>query len=266
MVDVNPFSKISWYSSRIKSEWEEVLKKAREIAFISEYEMVKQHLREANVYHMYPHSFDEQIRDITEDGLVFLPILRSKVYNGFSHKHYPSNNIDKDTFVFGVVAETLDVAKKFKEASDNGDHVTQGRLLGYPDCCARFFTDKWKSRVLDPCYEVAVNTEGSILNGNTVTVNGNILLNQILRYFGIRIIPFFPCSYKCKEAIEVANVWEQMVTCLDEETANKIKYLLGMPIKWNLYKNMIYIKTPLFMAVVNGYECKEVKEIDWNAK
>jgi len=267
MNDLKPFAKLVWNSTSITNKWSNVMAKAQDISFQAEYEMVRQGLREANVYHMYPHAFDRQIEQIMEDGLVFLPILRSRTYNGFSHKHYPTENLDSNSFVFGVVAESLDAAKKFREASKRGDHITQGNMLGYPECCCKFFEKAWiEQKALDPCYETALNTPEHTIENDVVSVEGNPCLNQMLRYFGLRIAPFFPCSFDCPEAIQVAKAWHLVMKCLDEDTTDKIVELLSQPLSWSLYKGIIEIKTPLFRGIVNGYSCDKRKELRWTGK
>ncbi|MHC1624227.1 MAG: hypothetical protein ACXQTR_06545 [Candidatus Methanospirareceae archaeon] len=265
MIDLKPFTKIAWHSPKIKRRYEPIFREASSLSSKVEYEMVRRGYRDADVYHMEPQNFDNAIEKITKDGLVFLPILRSKKYSGFSHKHFCTDKIDMNTFVFGVVARDLETAEKFKEASKSGDHITQGLLLGYPKCCCQFFNHVWtEEKALDPCYEIALNTEGCDTDKNPVEVEGHPFLNQMLRYFGIRITPFFPCSFKCEEAVKVGETWFSLMKSLNDEVADEILELLKLPLTWSLHKAIIYIKTPLFRGVVNGYWCDRKKEFSWN--
>ncbi len=264
MTDLNPFFKISWNNANIRNTYDKIIASANELSYRAEYEMVKLGLRQANVYHMTPNSFDKQIETITNDGLVFLPILRSKAYSGFSHKHFPVDKLDSDTFVFGVVAQSIEIAQKFKAASLKGDHITQGELLGYPKCCCEAFSKNWSSNKLDPCYESAVNTPEATLDytKEKVHVNGDACLNTMLRYFGVRIVPFFPCSYQCSEALDVSKNWFEVMKSLNKDVTLKVKELLEQPLTWVFNKGIIYITTPIMRAVVNGYEC-ERKSVLW---
>jgi hypothetical protein len=265
MNDLKPFVKIAWKSNSIKNEWAETFRVAGQLSFKAEYEMVKQNLRKANVFHMTPQNFDTQIETITKDKLVFLPMLKSKSYSGFSHKHFPIDKLDMDSFVYGVVTRDLETANKFVEASKHSDHVTQGQLLGYPKCCCEAFQNNWLNKhALDPCYEAAINTLGhKIDDDKTMHVKGYPLLNSMLRYFGIKISPFFPCNFKCDNALKVGETWFKLMKSMDEDVANKIEGLLNQPLTWSLHKSIIYIKTPQFLGVVNGYDC-ENKDVIWN--
>jgi hypothetical protein len=262
MLDLNPFVKIAWNSNEIKTQWAERLNTIRDLSLEAEYQMVKQGFREANVYHMSPQNFDKQIEKITRDKLTFLPILRSKTYSGFSHKHFPVDRLDMNSFVYGVVARDLDTAQKFVDASEKGDHITIGQLLGYPKCCCGTFSVNWTNKTLDPCYEAAIKTTGHTVDEmGVVHVKAHPYVNPMLRYFGAKIAPFFPCSFSCNEAIKVGEKWFNLMASINEEAAGTIKELLEQPISWSLHKGIIYVKTPIFKGIVNGYDCETRKDI-----
>lgn len=265
MLEIQPFVKIAWNNNATRKQFADMLDRIHKISYDAEYEMVKRGLRKANVYHMTPRNFDKEIEKITRDGLVYLPMVRSKMYNGFSHRHYPVNELDFNCFVYGVVAKDLETAQKFVDASNRGDNVTQGELLGYPKCCCEAFQKNWVSqKVLDPCYEAALNTKHSKQIQDAVHVNGNGLTNVMVRYFGVKVIPFFPCSYDCKDALEVAKVWQKVMETLDEDATKTALDMLNQPLTWSMYKQIIYINTPLYRGIVNGYECERPKTVVWN--
>jgi hypothetical protein len=167
-----------------------------------------------------------------------------------------------NSFVFGVVAKDLETAQKFVTASQIEDHFTIGQLLGYPKCCCEAFQENWvNKKILDPCYEAAVNTAGNTIDEMGVHVKAHPYVNPMLRYFGAKITPFFPCSYSCNEAIKVGETWFNLMKSLNEEASGTIIELLEQPISWSLHKGIIYIKTPLFKGIVNGYDCETRKDV-----
>lgn len=262
MLEIKPFVKIAWNSDAIRKQWSDVFQSIRRLTIDSEYEMVKLKLREANVYHMTPQNFDKEIEKITRDGLVFLPMVRSKAYDGFSHRQYPVKELDFNCFVYGVVAQDLETAQEFVESSKNGDHLTIGQLLGYPKCCCEAFQENWvNKKILDTCYEAAINTTGNTIDEMGVHVKAHPYINPMLRYFGAKITPFFPCSYSCNEAIKVGETWFNLMKSLNDEASGTIIELLEQPISWSLNKGIIYIKTPLFKGIVNGYDCETRKDV-----
>jgi len=86
----------------------------------------------------------------------------------------------------------------------------------------------------------------------------------MVRYFGVKVIPFFPCSYDCKDALEVAKVWQKVMETLDEDATKTALDMLNQPLTWSMYKQIIYINTPLYRGIVNGYECERPKTVVWN--
>jgi len=272
-IELDPFTRVYVKYPHSERKIREMLSRANKLTNLVEYETVKRGLRKCDVYHVYPERFDEQIQRVVMDGLVWLPILRSRSYSGFSHRHFPVNKLGPNTFVYGVVCRSLEDAKKFKEAhrERNTDHVTIGRLLGYPECDIKFFVTVWGNRILDPVYEIAVNTETSEVDINdvegitkyTVRVTGHPYLNQLARYTSLRIATWFPHSYTCKDSIQVADKWFKLMKELDDETADWILDQLSQPMKWSLLYGVVEVDTPTLRIVAASYFTDHKKVVLW---
>lgn len=153
--EIYPFTKMSWRSRQIEEKWEPIRERVNQACYFAEYESVRRGYRNCDVYDLNPNNFDNQIKKVMLDGLVYLPILRSKTYGGYGHRHYVANTIDENTFIYGVVARNLNDAIRFHDAgvtdltkrikddpaiNPHGiDHEVTGTLLGYPECDRRFF-------------------------------------------------------------------------------------------------------------------------------
>ena len=265
MKELKPFTEVYWKSNRIMKEWRNKISKISRLAWDTEYEMVKLGHRKANVYHLHANSYDKDIERISLDGLVFLPILRSKTYDGFSHTHYPSDTLGQNVMVYGAMARDLKTAKKFRDANLKNDHKAIGKLLGYPKCCCEYFNDIWlKNGIVDPQYESALRTDVSVKSKNSVLVKGHPYTNQMLRYFGIRITPWFPCSFSCKESIKRGEQWFKVISDTNKELSKELYYLLDQPMKWSLLNAIIYVDHPVFYGMANGYWTGKKKEVMWN--
>lgn len=282
-MEVFPFTKIVWKSPEIQRSWEPLRRRIYGAANYAEYEMVKQGYRVCDVYQLDPDKFDWQIKRVMLDGLVYLPILRSKTYGGYGHRHYHTDIIDKDTFIYGVVAKTLNDAVEFHDAgvvdvrqrikkwkteemNPNGiDHDVTGRLLGYPKCCRDFFSETWlRDGCLDPMYEMAENTYNhEKVNTTHIKVEGVAYLNRLIRYWGFNLIPFFPHSFDCPLAKEFAEVWFKLMLEKDEEAANACLEALNMPMMWSMSNCVTTINHPLFYGSANGYYRPEKVIVEW---
>lgn len=283
MKEVYPFTKLSWRNEKTRSEWEPIRRRIYDATYFAEYESVKRGLRQCDVYQLDPDKFDWQINKVTLDGLHFLSILRSKQYGGFGHRHYETDVIDKDTFIYGVIGHTLDDAIEFHDAgvinlfdrikvwgdgemNPNGiDHDVTGKLLGYPKCDRNFFNDVWlKDGCVDPEYEIALNTENVSVKDSVTTVYGHPALNRMIRYWGFQLIPYFPHSFDCKESIKFADWWFNLMAEYDEETAWKCHEILNMPMTWSVWNGIIYVEHPLFIGAANGYFPEKRKTVMWS--
>ena len=264
MVEITPFVRFSWKSPEIARKYEPLRDRIVQLCERIEYESVKRGLRPANVFHMSPQRFDKQIEQITLDGLVFLPILRSKMYQGYAHRFYPVETIDSNTFVYGVVARDVETAEKFRKAHfQRTDHVTIGKLLGYPECCVHFFAEKWQQGILDLTYETAINTPDCEIQGHTAVVKGSPYTNTLLRYFGFKICPFFACSFQCGRAIDFAKTWFDIMKEIDRSAAEVLLDMLSMRTKWSMRNLIIYVEHPLFAGATLGFDYP-YREVIWD--
>lgn len=265
-LEVYPFTKLSWRSRKIQREWQPIMRELSQAVYFTEYEMVKRGHRDADVYQLDPNRFDVQIKKVFDDKLSYQPILRSKKYSGFGHRHYLKNQIDMDTFIYGVVAKDYETAIKFREASlGNIDHKAIGQMLGYPDCCTDWFLKVWlKEGCVDPMYETALQTSNhKILKEGEVEVHGHPYLNRLIRYFNFTIIPFFACSYECEEAIKFSETWFKLMKEKAPTACEKLLEVLDMPCTWSLNNLIIYVDHPLFRGAANGYQFPKKRVVHW---
>lgn len=193
-ISVFPFTKMNWRTKAIEEKWEPLRGRIYNCVNFAEYEMVKRGYRKCDVYDFGPQNMMPRLKKPVVDGLFFLPMLISKTYGGYGHRHYVTKDFDKDTFIYGVVSNNLEGAITFHDAgvtdikerirNDYGyrvinidgqhtmnltgiDHNITGALLGYPSCDRDFFNKTWlKDGCLDPMFEMAMNTEGCEIIAN----------------------------------------------------------------------------------------------------
>ena len=238
-------------------------RKIATLAYESEYEMVRQGKREANIFHLSPHNYDNEIAQIMRDKLAFLPMRRSLQYEGFSHTHFPTDRLGPDVMVFGVVARDLDIAEDFVKAElklGGCDHARMGGYLGYPDCCSAAFTENFKVN-FDPVMPAALAMpHKKNLDGSISLSNFDPLIRSDLRYYGFKVIPWFPCRYNCEESSERAKVWLGVMRDLektkfgeDSGIVDKRVEILSLPATWDLNLGQVITTHPMFRGYVTSY-------------
>lgn len=267
-LDVEPFARTVWHGPKAKSDWQDIFKKAKIAHDKAEYEMVKRGHRRAATTHLAHYNFDRIMDRIQNDGLVWLPIIRTKSYSGFSHKHFPADSRDPNTTVYGVLARNLEDANAFREASNHSqekpvDHETIGELLGFPKCCCDFFNNIWPT-YYDPMWQSAERTKGVIYEGKQkAKVKGSVFCTQLLRYGGFRITSHLPCSFKCEGSIEIGKVWWETMMETDRDNALALLKILSLPVNWSVLHGVAVIETPFFTTWTNSLPTKKKWEINF---
>lgn len=266
--EVYPFTSLSWRTQEIRDKWEPVRQEINRVAHIAEYEMIKEGHRHCDVYSFSAGNFDYEINWVIDHGFYPLTILRSRNYEGFGHRHYHADKIGPDVFIYSVIADTYENAKKFQQASlGEVDHKIIGQLLGYPDCCIDWFLPVWiGQRVADPMFELAVNTPGSeMITPSEVSVKGHPMLNRFARYFGLCVSPFFPHSLTCPDAIKFCNNWYKIMHKHAPYESERLLELLSMPLTWSHNNMIVRVDHPLFKAATNGFDWVEGKKVQWSS-
>ncbi|MFC1768339.1 hypothetical protein ACFLZX_01120 [Nanoarchaeota archaeon] len=89
-----------------------------------------------------------------------------------------------------------EIVEKLKSLEGENKHYELGLTLGYPECCCKFFSDKFNENETDLTYRTLRNSEGKVFDFH---------INNAMRHFDIALIFHFPCSYQCEKSIEIAK-------------------------------------------------------------
>lgn len=214
----------------------------------TEYQMVKGGYRPAAIIHVDQNTLEETWGKINKDKLVFTPILKSGYYEGFAHKHKPIVP-GEPFFWYGSLTRNYEDGQKFKKAENEGDHKTIGELLGYPECCSKYFTKNFPINY-DPIW---LGKEGK--------TTGWPECNQMLRYFGARITSHFSCSPACEATRKVGQNWLKVMKEIDKDLAKELYDLLSGPLTWNSYHGVVQVETPYFVGLTHTFPLLEKARI-----
>lgn len=270
-LDPFPFVSVIWNSVDAMRRWKPVLDRARAVHDRAEYWMVLEGKRRCATMHISPQNYDTWIEQLTADGLVWLPIQRTRNYSGFAHRHYPVQELDGNSSVYGVLARTKEDAEAFRAASSRreggADHVTIGELLGFPRCCAEAFV-KWWPTFYDPVYQCAQESPHVVWEGenySALLVQPHIATQQMLRYAGFRLTSHFPCRLDCKASIEVAKDWLDVARRHDPQGTECLLEILSLPGEWSVCHGIAVVETPVFTIVTNSMPTKARWTVRWES-
>jgi hypothetical protein len=187
-----------------------------------------------------PEQIPEVTRQMAVAGVVVLPLGKTARSQGYQSAHIvPSGNAPWDHRC--AITRPGDV-DAWVEAWKSGDNDAMGRLLGYPECCRKFFEWAWVQ-------EKWIDTTGPMRN----TGAG---LNTLLRWFGVRPVSHLPCSSACAESALVAKAFE-----LTEPEATWHREMLSWPTLWSSLHGIAEIYTPVFRASVPTDALAEKTEV-----
>jgi len=238
----------------------------KRLSYNLEIKSVADDYREINVFYLNQSSYDRQIQDLTDNGLYFQPLSRVKKFDGFSNKHEVVDKIGENTSVYGAISKDKNRLKEFKEYFNSGDDYKMGLLLGYPECCCRGYLD-YKKKFVDPVYEIAQQSKNY---GSPIQLENIPWSVQVhMRYFGFKVIPFFPCDFTCDEAKSFADRWYNLMSSIDSKTTNDLKTLMLKPSTWSLYNCQVLVNRPPSDADFMGYAVSsyfpQKREVDFYA-
>jgi len=256
MKSIGTEARVVWWDAETRDLWKPRLDRIRNAYHKTEFLYTKLGYRKVYVYHVRSQDFEKSYDLLRENNMIFYPMRRTAVYQGFSH-HHPKPKEGEPFFVYGVVSKKKNkyYAEKFIEYSKETEpnHYEIGKLLGYPECCLKFFDETWDKVSIDPIYEAALNTQNCVVtDNNAVEVECSPYTNNMLRYFGIRIIPHLTHSFDCKRSIRMGKIWHQIMRSVDEEAADWAYELLSSECTWDCYKGVAIIDTPYFRGVTNS--------------
>jgi len=235
-------------------EWVVKLSKMGMLFNEAEYQMVKQGHRLAAIIHIDQNNLGKMLENINKDGLIFTPILKSGYYEGFAHTHKAIKPGDP-FYWYGSLTRSYEDGQKFKKAETEHNHKIIGSLLGYPECCTKYFIKTFPINY-DPIW---LNKKGTIV--------GYPECNQMLRYFGARITSHFSCSPTCEATRKIGQVWFKVMEGIDKKLAKELYDLLSAPLTWDSYHGVVQVETPFFTGLTHTFPLiKKRRKIEWVGK
>jgi len=247
--DLDNFGRKVWLNQKAKEEWEPVLSDALCLLQDMEVESVVRGQRPCSwqtVEEKYYSKFQDEWE---QKGLVSAIVRRVGGVQGFTNKHYPVRE-GEPAMVCCILSKNMDDLEAFRKAVEQEDDYTMGILLGYPECCCRFFVDVWLKGYHDPVWQAALNTSGSHKESRYIRVKSYELFNPALRFLSVRIAFHLPCSFDCQGTKKITEERLELARELNSPLIDKVVKLLRMPVSWDCYHGIALVRTPIVYAVV----------------
>lgn len=230
-----------------------------------EYLSVIEGTRDAHLLFLKPHEVEAKRNEFAKYGLDIV-LLNKEGTNDSKYGNHSLEYDGGDNFVWRSILTKN--PQKWKDIwalreTDilRGEYLI-GNGLGYPDCCAKFFTEVWmKKGYIDTTWQQAFNTAYPVSQDHahywnfsdidTTTVElptaTPIWTSNLLRWAGMKIVPHLPCSFDCKESKRVALENLGLATKYGfGYEYGKLCKMLDWEIKWTAEFGVATIETPVF--------------------
>lgn len=252
---IAPYARMIWASEEAKAKWEPRIEAAKQAYHKLETLTVLDGVRGAYTTHVNAEDLDTFSKQQARNGLVFIPLIRTGLYEGFAHSHPPVVD-GKPWNYYGVVGRPEN-AFAFAEGDMTGNHDLMGETLGYPACCRTFFNEVWMSGYVDPVWQAAENTPeenmGRRDSHNIYLENYYPEVISALRYIGVRLSPQIPCSVTCEASKKTAQQWMAVAEAHGfKQEVDDMLEILSWPMEWSVLHGIAEIKTPLFRVSTNS--------------
>lgn len=254
------FRKSNWKTGASRDAWSDLLKEAANAHYEAEWRSAidPDSDRQAAIIHIDNYNREEWMRRIGKYDLYYRDIRYSAPYDGYSHKHLPTDEHDLERITYSVISTDEDVADDFhyteSEIYGAERHRIVGEYLNFPDCCIDFFNDVWNDQgQIDPIYEMACNTPSAEPvdgDNNTVRIEDFTPWNNMLwRYLGLSYPTHIPCSFTCEKTEEISQYRHELM-CEHgyEEAAKALIDWLHHPTVWSGHNALAHIKNEYLIA------------------
>ena len=124
----------------------------------------------------------------------------------FSNRGKITEKSDPQGMIFVYISKNEEKALLTCLYETKQDHYTTGIMLGYPECCARFFEREFEKGNLNPMHKPT-----------------NVWTNLAKRDEDCVLISHFPCNSECKESIEIGKENLKLIETIDKKSADKIR-------------------------------------------
>ena len=131
------------------------------------------------------------------------------------------------------VAREAAAAEAARAAEEDNREFDFGSNLGIPACCAKFYL-----KYQDAAYAKQNDYVPFVLGQTAGSPPYDFRLNYITQYFGYALISFFPCSFQCRPAAQIAQRTLELLQCYAPSLAAETVRLQKCPVLYTEYRGV----------------------------
>jgi hypothetical protein len=250
--DLPEFSRVSWVGDAARRVWQPRLERIFAAWMEVEARAVSAGLRECSVSTVSAHELPETAGRYARRGLCTLPVAIQRATN-YGYSNTAGAPAFGEPFLYRIVVGSTSSVSAMQSAWDDCDDERIGRLLGYPDCCRRFFRSVWVDHGLrDTTWPMAKGSTVRAAGDRVLEVGGPPQANILWRWMGVRSVSHLPCRFDCPATVALAD--ELLRVGRDNGYAEEMDWILEIldwPAQWSCLHGIAEIKTPILKVSAN---------------
>jgi len=236
--------RVTWVSEEARVVWEPRISQVSQSWIETERDLVAAGVRPSALQHVSPEQLPELMQREALRGLIVLPL--AQVAKTQSYQSASVSLAAGAPFDYRCAITHPEHAAGWANAWSQGNNDEIGRLLGYPDCCRRFFEQAWvKERWMDTTWPMAQ------AEGHTADIHNNGgVVNLLWRWHGVRSVSHLPCSFRC---LASRQMQDDAFTVMRQKFPNEQQWLeeiLSWPVEWTALHGIAEIRTPIHRTSV----------------
>lgn len=240
------FTRYAWVSDQARAIWEPRINQVTNMLLELEWRAIAAGVRCCALRTVHPEQISSLTTTLSPFNIEIEPLQKIALSKNYSASLQTPN--DGEPFTYWAVLGRKADTEAFKCAYWKNDQNAIGGLLGYPECCTRFFTEVW---VNQGCVDTTWQMAHESLNSNLITSHEIEIpqvssSNVLLRWLGVRSVFHLPCRFDCEATQQLAdNLADVARNGGFEEELAWLSEMQRWPVEWSALHGIAEIKTPI---------------------
>jgi len=156
---------------------------------------------------------------------------QSEFYSDKSIK--AGKNDSRKGHFFLYASKKKDIAEEAKIAEEKSDHIRLGKILGYPECCCKFFARNFNEKNTDLTLDALENSDG---------FEFSFYNNICTRHFDVSLLSHFPHSFGCKPSLEIARKNFEILRGNSREISDFFEKILASMVIYSISEGITIVR------------------------
>jgi hypothetical protein len=246
------FARTSWAGDKARDLWQPIIQRASRDWHRVEWAAAIDGLRDSALVTVAPREFVELQRELVGTNMICVPLSAEACSEGYSAS---GGSAGEPNVLRAAVCDRI-YADEWVKAWDSGDDDKIGRLLGTPKCCREAFCSTWGAGQVDSTWEMLQRVDATKATHWPIPWQ----TNQLLRWLGLRFVPYMPCRHDCQETRRLAEMYCEVAQHRNIDLS-WTRLLVDMPMRWSALHGIAEIVTPIFRILARTDYCHPARSV-----